>query len=349
METKVYVHYYKDKDTGIEYRWRTLLKIGDSWKVCGTIFMKNPGSSTFSDTNSSTITNYNILEKLNSFDYGDISYPQEWYEFSIDNTMSYVIKLFESYYDARKESLEGVIQIFNLFNIRDADLNNADNKRKGNIIDTLTYTTDNDIKNIVYPVYIGWGDLWKHRAHRNNAERIFNEVKQNMSYLHSDIQDNKFFHPQYLMNYGKNKVDCIISLVRFKEVDSNSKEFWNINPLILMQRDIKPNGFICKFTKGVLSYEYYCKGTHGYKRQNGIISVGLMFDKSCYKLSVLSMGNHPEKYKNLICDYCENKGWAKSDSEFSFSKDISTNNLIVEFMTSLLQEMKKYRETDTEE
>jgi len=42
---RVFAHYYSDEVTGIEYRWRTLLQLGDSWDICGTVVMKNPGSS----------------------------------------------------------------------------------------------------------------------------------------------------------------------------------------------------------------------------------------------------------------------------------------------------------------
>lgn len=48
---KVFAHYFYDNKNDVEYRWRTLLKIGDSWEICGTIFMKNPGSSITKDAN----------------------------------------------------------------------------------------------------------------------------------------------------------------------------------------------------------------------------------------------------------------------------------------------------------
>ncbi len=32
-------------ENGYEYRWRTLLQFGHSWKVIGSIYMKNPGSA----------------------------------------------------------------------------------------------------------------------------------------------------------------------------------------------------------------------------------------------------------------------------------------------------------------
>lgn len=105
--------------------------------------------------------------------------------------------------------------------------------------------------------------------------------------------------------------------------------------------------------EGALIHEYYCKGIRGgHKKENGTITIRLKIDdeKRKFVLSTISDGNHPEDFRNLLCDYCENKGWTKSDCEFSFSKDISTNDdIIVEFMTSLLEKMKTYREKDTKE
>ena len=106
---KVYTHYLNKNDK--EYRWRTLLQIGDSWEVCGTIFMKNPGSSTNLEANKMPIKNEYILGKLREFDDTKASLDYDWYEFSIDNTIACVKKLFEIYYETKQRPLNGVIQI----------------------------------------------------------------------------------------------------------------------------------------------------------------------------------------------------------------------------------------------
>lgn len=36
-DMKVFAHYIKDDTTGNEYRWRTLLQIGNSWNIIGSI------------------------------------------------------------------------------------------------------------------------------------------------------------------------------------------------------------------------------------------------------------------------------------------------------------------------
>lgn len=210
---KVYTHYLNEN--GIEYRWRTILQIGDSWVVRGTVFMKNPGSSRNIKATLLSIDNEDILSHLKEFDDIKTSPSREWYEFSIDNTMACLKDLFEAYYQAQGIPLNGVIQIFNLFNIRDANLMKAMGQSEGDVIDELTYTTDYDIKNIVSPVYIGWGNLWNNPKYCEIAKKIFYAVYNKSSYLCDGIQNNKYYHPLYLMKYGKKKVNCKIELTRF--------------------------------------------------------------------------------------------------------------------------------------
>jgi len=106
-------------------------------------------------------------------------------------------------------------------------------------------------------------------------------------------------------------------------------------------------------TDGMLVHEYYCKGKiQNYIKGNGTISVGLKINNegNKYVLSVLSRGNHPDKFEKMICDYCNKKGWRKSDNDLLYAVDLITNeNEIAEFITSLLKEMKTYRETDLKE
>ena len=212
---KVYTHYKCENE--IEYRWRTIIQIGDSWDIRGTIFMKNPGSSKSIEPDIKPIENDGLLEELRKFDDRRTSLSNDWYEFSVDRTMISVINLFKAYYEAHGKQLNGVIQIFNLFNVRDANLKKAMDKCKVDGLDKLLYTTDDDIKNNESPVYIGWGNLWRNPAHKENAQRIFSEVIKKTSYLCNSIEENKYCHPQYLMSYGKNKKNCKEVLEKFKK------------------------------------------------------------------------------------------------------------------------------------
>ena len=97
---KVFAHYFYDNKNDVEYRWRTIIQIGNSWDVRGTIFMKNPGSSKPVESSNKPIDNSVILEKLRTFDDRRASLSFEWYEFSVDRTMISVINLFKAYYEA---------------------------------------------------------------------------------------------------------------------------------------------------------------------------------------------------------------------------------------------------------
>ena len=93
------------------FRWRTLLQFGDSWQVVGSVVMKNPGSA-YPLTPNQCVSDMFILPELQTIDDSE-----PWYEFKPDITMSCITRLFGVQ--------SGVIQIFNLFNIREADLAQA--------------------------------------------------------------------------------------------------------------------------------------------------------------------------------------------------------------------------------
>ena len=68
---RVYTHYFKDENTGIECRWRTLLQIGESWDCMGSVYMKNPGSSIYQEVDAQgraiPIQNADTLALLEAF------------------------------------------------------------------------------------------------------------------------------------------------------------------------------------------------------------------------------------------------------------------------------------------
>jgi len=201
---RVFAHYYSDEVTGIEYRWRTLLQLGDSWDVCGTVVMKNPGSS----KPTCPIGDSELLSNLRRFDSANNYTGYGWYHFSVDNTMGLVRKLIEAYLVANNKPAEGVIQIFNLFNIRDVDLNKGLEKIKASQGEPIFMTTDDDINNLVPPIYLGWGNLKNNKLFKGYAEKFFEKVKQDTSYLDKDYNKNPFYHPQYLLVYGNKREKC---------------------------------------------------------------------------------------------------------------------------------------------
>ena len=203
---RVFAHYYSDEETGIEYRWRTLLQIGDSWDVCGTVVMKNPGSSR--PTSSIDESDSELLRQLRRFDNANSYTEHSWYHFSVDNTMNLVRRLIEAYLVAHNKPIEGIIQIFNLFNIRDADLSKALEKIENSQGKSILMTTDDDINNLVSPIYLGWGNLKYNKLLKGYAEKFFEKTKLGTSYLDRDYNKNPFYHPQYLLVYGNKREKC---------------------------------------------------------------------------------------------------------------------------------------------
>ena len=196
---KVYAHYFKSEETGNDYRWRTLLKFGTSWDVIGSVVMKNPGSA----SPLRSIGDKETLYHLQSFCNKD-----KWYEFSVDNTMQNIEKLFIAYYQEHTNNpiLNGVVQVFNLINVRDADLELALIKNKKATL-PISETIEQDISQLISPVYLGWGSLGFAPSFRDNAERVFFSVYQEKEghYLQREFENNLFYHPQYLMGRGKNR------------------------------------------------------------------------------------------------------------------------------------------------
>ena len=203
---RVFAHYYSDEVTEIEYRWRTLLQLGDSWDVCGTVVMKNPGSSSHMgkiDENDSE-----LLGQLRRFDNADGYIGHSWHHFSVDNTMRLVCHLIEAYLVAHNKPVEGIIQIFNLFNIRDVDLNKGLEKMQVSQGESILMTTDDDINNLVPPIYLGWGNLKNNKLFKGYAEKFFERTKPDALYLDQDYSKNPFYHPQYLLVYGNRRERC---------------------------------------------------------------------------------------------------------------------------------------------
>lgn len=199
---KVFAHYHKSETTGNDYRWRTLLQFGTSWDIIGSVVMKNPGSAAplYSVNEPTTLEQLKRLEQPKLF-FDEPEYA--WYSFSCDDTMQKVERLFCAYY--MTSILNGVIQVFNLMNVRDPNIELALIKNNSASF-PFSKTTESDIKSLVAPVYLGWGDLWKKQPFREDAEKIFTAIQNKLDgkYLFPRLADNNFYHPQYLMGIGIN-------------------------------------------------------------------------------------------------------------------------------------------------
>lgn len=196
---KVYAEFIKEN--GKQFRTRTILQFGDSWDLIGSIVMKNPGSSCPINP-----VNKDILDAITA------RYPlasnNNWYEFKSDPTMTQVGSLFNGSYLGNSKPLNGIILIFNLFNIIEKNITKAKKLASASTSIHLYPNEDETIKSFENkPVYLAW--RWEYlKINRSFAENIFEHVKQSpFMYLKNDMIDNHFYHPGYInTSYARTQV-----------------------------------------------------------------------------------------------------------------------------------------------
>lgn len=351
---KVYTHYEKIND--IEYRWKTLLQLGDSWNICATVVMKNPGSSNpinIKNDKPIPIMNNELLKQLFLFDDAQKYRGHKWYQFTVDNTMVQVGRLIEEYLRSHGKPVEGIIQIFNLFNIRDVDPCEAIGKMETGQIASFVSTIEDDIKELTPPIYLGWGNLKQHRYFKENAYRVFEETKKITSYLDPNYDNNPFYHPQYLLVYGKNKSRSKQILSSFLN-DKYELGMGNENNRIFQIKSlIDKNGAIQKIWESrILYHEYFTtikEGKYVSSPYRIVIDLTPEEDKNQFVVLVFTRQNDEANTKELI------KGiWPGEEfnpwSDFKarhIHKVISfneSNEHIAEIMKQVLNEVKAYRD-----
>lgn len=204
---RVYTHYTQIENTDNGYRWRTLLQFGSSWEIIGSIVMMNPGGANFKYNDHHPETDENILSHLRKFD-SEQSINEEWYEFGSDNTLNLVQKLFsERSIVNNSGELNGVIQVFNLFYLKDPNLSEGlALNDKLNMSDINDRIFEDDIQNLKAPLYLGFGHLSKNSQFKTKAKRFFDKAihELGVNYLSPNFEENSFMHPRRLMLFKKN-------------------------------------------------------------------------------------------------------------------------------------------------
>lgn len=177
------------------FRTGTLLVAGNKDRVVGNVVMKNPGSS-------------RPLEDTSSREDGRL-------EFSVDATMHAIAELFEL------DKTGGTVQIFNLSDVREADYHKAKN------LFTDPVESDSTVQDILYysyvPTYLGWGDMYKDSRFHDKAYKIFCIARKETACYKDNMEENPFFHPLYLMRYGKSKPECQDMIKAFRNELSHYK------------------------------------------------------------------------------------------------------------------------------
>ena len=102
---------------------------------------------------------------------------------------------------------------------------------------------------------------------------------------------------------------------------------------------------------GILIYEYWCNNKNNrYIKANGTVSIGISCNNKQFSFSIMTKGNHPEKFLTMVQGVCDETKLFKKDANTNFVADVGTDDSkIVDFFNLLLFKMKEYRETDLPE
>ena len=195
---KVFARYFSEN--GLNFRVNTRVQFGTSFDVIGAAVLINPGSARpIEEVDSET------LPKLKEITGKD----SDWKVFSADSTMRFLEKIFNGSYVGRPKELNGVVMLFNLFNLRDQNLENA-LRLKDKCESKLLFSAEDDLTLIekAPKIYLGWGEAGKSQGLLPYAEKIFERVKNSQSYyLKSNFSDNRFYHPGYVnRSYNTNRL-----------------------------------------------------------------------------------------------------------------------------------------------
>lgn len=193
---KVYAQYFQLE--GISYRLNTILQFGDSWELLGNVILANPGSAEpikkIDDIKIQQLQDFYRNFENRNFDITN------WYEFSDDATMQRIEKIFNGWYINPDEikKLNGVIQLFNTFNVKNQNLSESIEKLPpdNDILFSLgieKYFNDK-------PTYFGFSNdvLYDDRL-RPIAENIFNNSSSIVKTAYNkEFDKNSFYHPTFI-------------------------------------------------------------------------------------------------------------------------------------------------------
>jgi hypothetical protein len=198
---KSFAEYFEEG--GLLFRRNTLLQFGNSWDLIGSVVLANPGSAEPISTVSSDLLD-SISTFYNRFRNGKKIQPENWHEFSPDSTMRFVEKIFNGWYVGKNIELNGVVQLFNTFNIKNQNLQEA--VAQIGVDSELLFSHDickyfND-----KPTYFGFSnEVLGNEVLRKVAMNIFNHSSEVVRSIYKDdFSKNSFYHPMYINQaYGQ--------------------------------------------------------------------------------------------------------------------------------------------------
>lgn len=193
---KVYAQYFELD--GIPYRLNTILQFGNSWDLIGNVVLANPGSAIPKNEINEDIKN-NLQSFYNNFENRELNW-NNWFEFSDDATMQRIEKIFNGWYvnQDNSTSLNGVIQLFNTFNVKNQNL--AESIKNLPIDNQLLFSYGIEKYFNDKPTYFGFSnDVLYDEKLRPIAENIFTNSTDTIKKIYSqEFSKNSFYHPTFI-------------------------------------------------------------------------------------------------------------------------------------------------------
>lgn len=192
---KVYAEYFNEN--GIFFRRNSLLQFGNSWELIGNAVLANPGSAKPIEGVSEDLPGM-ISEFYAKYRSNEAFFSKNWFEFSPDSTMGFVEKIFNGWYLGKNIELNGVIQLFNTFNIKNQNLSEAISQIGRGSELLFSYNVHMHFND--KPTYFGFSnEVLDNETLRSVAMHIFNESSEDIKRIyHKNFSDNSFYHPMYV-------------------------------------------------------------------------------------------------------------------------------------------------------
>ncbi|SFQ00697.1 hypothetical protein [Hydrogenimonas thermophila] len=194
------------EESGNFFRDQTILQFGNEWNLIANIVLLNPGSA---EPKSDKIINDFLVSKNLPY-LEKPTFEQNYYEFKLDPLMRNLLNCFSKKYSG------GVIKIYNLFNLKNSNSNDA-----VNMLDSLDskYLFNDNVNFLDAPVIFASGSINKDRL-KDELIKFYNCAKDNSKYYLAKTENKSFgfkkvqniddifnaYHPSYTFSYGNSTV-----------------------------------------------------------------------------------------------------------------------------------------------
>lgn len=203
---KVYAEFFEEGN--LSYRKNTLLQFGESWKLIGNVVLANPGSAKPIEKIGAESLD-SIAQFYTSYREGLPFKSANWHEFSPDATIRQIEKIFSGWYLGRNKELNGVIQLFNTFNVINTNLWEAVNQSELSSIHMYSLDCYRYFHNAA--TYFGFTKtILDHKVLSQVARGIFESATEQVKKPYQpNFWENKFYHPGFInRSYNQEFLKC---------------------------------------------------------------------------------------------------------------------------------------------